>query len=68
MAHRVAFGALLVDALLLVRNTLNPPDDPDAALADFALTAAGRLARQPPRRGDRPPAGPPDRPRPAGRP
>ena len=41
MAHRVAFGALLVDALLLVRNTLNPTDDPDAALADFALTAAG---------------------------
>ena len=41
MAHRVAFGALLVNALLLVRNTLNPVDDPDAALADFALTAAG---------------------------
>ena len=41
MAHRVAFGALLVDALLLVRNTLNPADDADTALADFALTAAG---------------------------
>jgi MFS family permease len=41
MAHRVAFGALLVDALLLVRNTLNPSDSPDTALADFALTAAG---------------------------
>jgi MFS family permease len=41
MAHRVAFGALLVDALLLVRNTLNPADATDAALADFALTAAG---------------------------
>ncbi len=41
MAHRVAFGALLVDALLLVRNTLNTPDSTDAALADFALTAAG---------------------------
>ena len=41
MAHRVAFGALLVDALLLVRNTLNPASDPDTALADFALTAAG---------------------------
>ncbi len=41
MAHRMAFGALLVDALLLVRNTLNPADDVDTALADFALTAAG---------------------------
>lgn len=41
MAHRVAFGALLVNALLLVRNTLNPADATDAALADFALTAAG---------------------------
>ena len=41
MAHRVAFGALLVDALLLVRNTLNAADDTDAALADFAFTAAG---------------------------
>ena len=41
MAHRVAFGALLVDALLIVRNWLNPATDPDAALADFALTAAG---------------------------
>jgi MFS family permease len=41
MAHRVAFGALLVDALLLVRNTLNSSDATDAALADFAITAAG---------------------------
>ncbi|HSO03653.1 MAG TPA: MFS transporter [Candidatus Limnocylindrales bacterium] len=41
MAHRVAFGALMVDTLLVVRNTLNPADDPDAALSDFALTAAG---------------------------
>ncbi len=41
MAHRVAFGALLVDALLIVRNTLNPVGDSDSALGDFALTAAG---------------------------
>ena len=41
MAHRVAFGALMVDTLLVVRNTLNPANDPDAALSDFALTAAG---------------------------
>lgn len=41
MAHRIAFGALLVDALLIVRNTLNPVGDADAALSDFALTAAG---------------------------
>jgi hypothetical protein len=41
MAHRIAFGALLVDALLIVRNTLNPAGDTDGALGDFALTAAG---------------------------
>ncbi|MGB7980858.1 MAG: MFS transporter [Candidatus Nanopelagicales bacterium] len=41
MAQRVAFGALLVDALLIVRYWLNPADHPDGALADFALTAAG---------------------------
>ncbi len=39
--HRVAFGAMLVDALLIVRHTLNAPAETDAALADFALTAAG---------------------------
>jgi MFS family permease len=39
--HRFAFGALLVDTLLLVRNTLNPPNEADAALADFALAAGG---------------------------
>ncbi len=41
MAHRIAFGALLVDALLIVRYSLNPADDPDGALADFAVIAAG---------------------------
>jgi MFS family permease len=42
--HRFAFGALLVDTLLLVRNTLNPPSQADAALADFALAAGGASA------------------------
>lgn len=36
-AHRVAFGALTVIALLLVRNTFNPSADVDAALGQFAL-------------------------------
>jgi hypothetical protein len=44
VAHRFVFGLLLVDALLLVRNTLNEPTDADAALGAFALTAAGASA------------------------
>ncbi len=44
MAHRLAFGALLVDALLIVRNSLHTPEQAQAALADFALTAAGASA------------------------
>jgi MFS family permease len=39
--HRFAFGALLIDVLLLVRNTLNPPDAAASALADFSLAAGG---------------------------
>lgn len=39
--HRFAFGALLVDVLLLVRYTLNPPDAAAEALADFSLAAGG---------------------------
>lgn len=39
--HRFTFGVLLVDALLIVRATLNAPSEADAALGDFALTAAG---------------------------
>lgn len=43
-AHRVAFGALTVGGLLLVRNTLNPTADPDAALREFAVvTGAAAL-------------------------
>lgn len=41
VAHRVAFGALLVDTLLVVRHTLNSPDQAEAALGDFAIAAAG---------------------------
>lgn len=44
VAHRIAFGAMLVDALLIVRHTLNAPTDPQAALGDFAITAAGASA------------------------
>ncbi len=40
-ATRLAFGAALVDTLLIVRHTLNSPAQTDAALADFAMTAAG---------------------------
>lgn len=43
MAHRVAFGAMLVLALLVVRD-LHPVADSDDALADFALAAAGASA------------------------
>ncbi len=39
--HRVAFGMLLVDVLLIVRATLNSTDETASALADFAVTAAG---------------------------
>jgi MFS family permease len=42
--HRFAFGVLMVDALLLVRGTLNPADDAAAALGDFALFAGGASA------------------------
>jgi MFS family permease len=42
--HRIAFGVLLVDTLLLVRATLNPPGEAQAALADFALAAGGASA------------------------
>jgi hypothetical protein len=42
--QRLAFGALTVAALLLVRNTLNPAGDADAALGQFAfVTAAAGL-------------------------
>lgn len=46
-AHRIAFGILTVGALLLVRNTFNPPTAADAALGQFAVitgcAAAGAL-------------------------
>lgn len=44
VVQRLAFGALTVLALLLIRNTLNPSADPDAALGQFAfVTAAAGL-------------------------
>lgn len=39
--HRLAYGALTILLLLLLRNTLNPPSDPDAALRGFSVVAAG---------------------------
>lgn len=36
-AHRIVFGALTVGALLLVRNTFNPPTDAETALREFAV-------------------------------
>ncbi len=44
LAHRLAFGALTVLLLLILRNTLNPPGDPDAALADFSIVAGTATA------------------------
>lgn len=44
MMHRIAFGALTVIALLLVRNTLNPSTDPDTALLGFAAVTAAAAA------------------------
>lgn len=40
LIHRVAFGAITVMLLLLLRNTIHPASDPDAALADFSVIAA----------------------------
>ena len=41
IANRFAFGILTAGALLLVRGSLNPADQADAALGDFALATAG---------------------------
>ena len=38
---RALVGALTITLLLVLRNVVHPPDQPDAALADFALVAAG---------------------------
>jgi MFS family permease len=37
VAHRFGFGAVLVNALLLTRNTLNAPQEADTALGQLAL-------------------------------
>ncbi len=39
--HRIAFGATTVLVILLLRNTLNLPDQPNDALADLTLVLAG---------------------------
>ena len=40
LIHRVAFGALTVLILLILRNTINPTSDPEAALRGFSVIAA----------------------------
>jgi MFS family permease len=40
LVHRVAFGALTVLLLLMLRNTVNPTSRPEAALRDFSFIAA----------------------------
>ena len=44
IANRFAFGVLTAGALLLVRGSLHPVQDADAALADFALATGGAAA------------------------
>lgn len=39
--HRIAFGAAFVLVLLLLRNTLNRPTNPDGALSGLALVVGG---------------------------
>jgi len=39
--HRIAFGAVTVLVILLLRNTLNDPTDPEAALAQLTLVVGG---------------------------
>lgn len=41
IANRFVFGVLTAGALLLVRGSLHPVEDADAALADFAIATAG---------------------------
>lgn len=42
--HRIAFGAATVLAILLLRNTLNPPDEPNGALAGLTLVVGAAAA------------------------
>ena len=44
VANRFVFGVLTAGALLLVRASLNTPDQADAGLGDFALATSGAAA------------------------
>ncbi len=44
LVNRILVGALTLMLLLALRNRIHPPTDPDAALGDFALVAAGLTA------------------------
>ena len=41
LVNRILVGALTLTLLLMLRNRIHPPSQPDAALADFAVVAAG---------------------------
>lgn len=41
LGNRILVGALTILILLMLRNVIHPPQDPDAALADFTLVAFG---------------------------
>jgi hypothetical protein len=42
--HRLAFGAFTVLTILLLRNTLNPPTEPERALAQTTVVVGGAAA------------------------
>ncbi len=44
LVYRLGFGVLTVVLLLILRHTLHPESDPDAALADFATVAVAVTA------------------------
>lgn len=44
LVNRILVGALTILLLLVLRNVIHPPSDPDAALADFTFVALGVTA------------------------